>query len=323
MNSEKRQLGKTGIEISPVAMGCWPITGITSLDVNRTDSLATLSAAVDAGINFFDTAFCYGVDGESEKLIATALGPCRDDLVIATKGGIHWVSPSERVLDAHPERLKFEVDESLRRLNTDRVDLLYLHAPDPQVPLTESAGALHEIMDSGKTRAVGVSNFDVKQLEEFQSVCPISAFQPPYNMLQRDIEAQTLPWCVAHEVAVFVYWPLMKGLLAGHLPRDHCFHPQDGRAKYPMFQGDEWQKNQDFLTELRGVASTIGKSVAQVVVNWTIHRPGISAALCGAKRPAQIQETADAMQWKLSHDQIAAIDQAIAKRGKPVTRGAV
>jgi aryl-alcohol dehydrogenase-like predicted oxidoreductase len=321
--SELRALGSTGIVVSPVALGCWPIAGMTSLDVNEADSLATIQAAIDCGINFLDTAYCYGANGDSERLIARAVAGSREKVAIATKGGIHWAADGSRVIDGRPESLRRECEESLRRLATDHVELLYLHAPDPKTPLAESAAALRGLLEAGKTRAVGVSNFSLAQLEEFHAVCPIAAFQPPYNMLQRDIERDTLPWCVKHGVAVCIYWPLMKGLLAGKLNRDHAFRPGDGRAKYPMFQGQEWQRNQDFLDELRAIAAEAGKTVAQIVVNWTIHQPGITVSLCGAKRPDQIRETAGAMGWKLSPLQLVRIDAALARRGLAVTRGAV
>ena len=323
MNNELRPLGQTDIRVSAVALGCWPIAGMTSLDTNEQDSLATIAAALDAGINFIDTAYIYGSDGESERLIARALEGRREQAVIATKCGLHWDAAYEREYDGRPATLRRECEESLRRLNTDRVELLYLHAPDPKTPIAESAGALLELMQEGKAGAIGVSNFNVPQLEEFHAVCPISAFQPPYNMLQRQIEADTLPWCRARGISVMVYWPLMKGLLAGKLTRGHVFQKGDGRAKYPMFQGEEWQRNQDFLDRLREIAAEARKTVAQLVINWTIHQPGITSALCGAKRPAQIQETAGSMGWQLTARQIAHIENALAERGLPVTRAAV
>ncbi|MBC8872069.1 MAG: aldo/keto reductase [Planctomycetes bacterium] len=321
--SEYRPLADTDILVSPVSLGCWPIAGMTSLDVNDTDSLATLEAAVANGVNFLDTAYCYGANGESERLIARALGHRRDEIVIATKGGIHWDAEGKQVLDGRPDTLRRECEESLKRLQTDRVELLYLHGPDPATPVAESAGALKELMEEGKTRCIGVSNLQIEQLEEFHAVCPIAAFQPPYNMLQRQIEKDTLPWCREHGVSVMVYWPLLKGLLAGKLPRDHVFQPRDGRAKYPMFQGDEWHKNQDFVDRLREIAQEVGKTISQVVVNWTVHQPGITAALCGAKRAHQIEETAGAMGWRLDVGQLAKIDMALEERGEPVVKPAV
>lgn len=142
-------------------------------------------------------------------------------------------------------------------------------------------------------------------------------------MLQRQIERDLLPWCREQQIAVCVYWPLMKGLLAGKLTREHVFQPGDGRAKYPMFQGAEWQRNQDFVDQLRRVAAELGRTVADVVINWTIHRSGVTAALCGAKRPEQIAETAAAMNWKLDDDCLRRIDQALAQRGEPKVGAAV
>lgn len=296
---------------------------MTSLDVNDVDSMKTLHAAVDAAVNFFDTAYGYGACGESEKLIARALAGRREAAVIATKCGLGWDEQGQRVLDGRPATLKSQIDTSLQRLQTDRVELLYLHAPDPATPVTESAGALREIMDAGKTRLIGVSNFSLSQIEEFHDVCPISVVQPPYNMLQRQVELDVLPWCQANGASLATYWPLMKGLLAGKLARDHQFQPSDGRAKYPMFQGEEWQRNQDFVDDLRTIATDIGKTVVQLVVRWTIEQPGVTAALCGAKRAYQIEESAAAMQFELAPEIRQRIDEALQRRGVSNVRGAV
>ncbi|MDG2358708.1 MAG: aldo/keto reductase [Planctomycetaceae bacterium] len=317
-----RCLGKTNIEITPVAMGCWPVTGITSVDVTRERSEATIRAAWHAGINFFDTAYMYGYDGESEKMIGDVLHDVRDEIVIATKCGLHWKNKAS-ISDATPKRIIAECDESLLRLGTDRVELYYLHTPDPQVPIAESAGAIRELMQAGKVLSAGLSNASVAELTEFNAVCPLSAYQPHYNMLQREIEDSQIPWCIENSVSAMVYWPLMKGLLAGKLPRDHQFHPKDGRQKYPMFQGEEWERNHDFIDRLREIATDTGHSVPDLVINWTIQRSGITAALCGAKRPEQIVETAATLSWQLSQDAVRAIDQAIADRGSTVSRSAV
>jgi aryl-alcohol dehydrogenase-like predicted oxidoreductase len=320
---ELRPLGTTDIQVSPVALGCWPIAGMTGTETNDADSVATIAACFELGINFLDTAHNYGREGESERLIRQALGNRRDEMVIATKGGLQWTPDRKPLKDASPAMLRRQCDESLRRLGTDRVDLLYLHSPDPKVPLAESAGELRRLLDEGKTRSVGASNVTLTQLQEFAAACPLSAFQPSYNMLQREIESDTLPWCREHNVSVMVYWPLMKGLLAGKLPREHILPPIDSRAKYPMFQGEEWHKNQDFLDHLRLIAADIGKTVAQVVINWTIHRPGVTSALCGAKRPDQLRDTAGAMGWRLSAEHLARIEQAIADRGTVISKNPV
>ncbi len=177
-------------------------------------------------------------------------------------------------------------------------------------------------MRAGKTRSVGVSNFTVEQMEEFAAVCPITAVQLPYNMLARGIEQRTIPWCRERNVAVMVYWPLMKGILAGKLKRDTQLDERDGRRKYPGYTGEEWQRNQDFIDRLREAAALTGHSVAQLVVNWTFSQLGITSALCGAKRPAQIEETAGAMGWSLTPEQRAIIDSAISARGTAATKRA-
>ncbi|MHB1037252.1 MAG: aldo/keto reductase [Pirellulales bacterium] len=316
---EYRPLGNTGLNVSAVALGCWPISGMTSRGVTESDSLATLRECLELGVNHLDTAYAYGAHGESELLIARALAGHRDEMVIATKGGLHYDQNVKIAHDASPATLRRECEESLRRLNTDRVDLLYLHAPDPATPIAESAAALKNLQDEGKTRSVGASNVTLAQLQEFHAVCPLAAYQPPYNMLQRGIEADTLPWCRQHGVSVMVYWPLLKGLLAGKLPRDHVFEPGDGRPKYPMFRGEEWQRNQDFLDQLRTIAAEAGHTVSQLAIHWTIRQSGITAALCGAKRPAQIRENAGAVGWELTEDQWRRIDRALAERGTPVS----
>jgi aryl-alcohol dehydrogenase-like predicted oxidoreductase len=317
MTMDYRTLGQTGIKVSEVALGCWPIAGLTSPGTNDQDSLATIRACFELGINHLDTAYCYGWDGESEKLIGRAVSGRRDDVVIATKGGLHWGPDGKQAHDASPATLRRQCEESLRRLGTDHVELLYLHAPDEHVPVGESAGALQRLLEEGKTRSVGASNLNVQQLEEFAAACPMAAYQPPYNMLQRQIEADTLPWCRRHGVAVLVYWPFMKGLLAGKLGRDHVFAESDSRRKYPMFQGHEWLKNHDLIDTLREIAQAAGHTVAELVINWTIHQAGITAALCGAKRPQQIRETAGGSGWRLSDEQLQQIDRALADRGTP------
>ncbi len=316
---ERRPLGNSSDAIAPVALGCWPIAGVSTLDTNDDDSIATIAACFDLGINHLDTAYVYGPQGESDQLIRRALGSRRDEMVIATKCGIHYEG-AEMVTDGRPEVLRYECEESLRRLGTDRVELLYLHAPDEKLPIEESAAALGELLAAGKTRSVGASNCTLEQLQAFHQVTRLTAVQLPYNMLQRDIEEHTLPWCRANQIAVNVYWPLMKGLLAGKLPREAPLDARDKRRSFPTFQGEEWQRNQDFVDILRTAAALSGHTVAQLVVNWTIQRPGITAALCGAKRRWQIAETAGAMGWQLTPEQHALIEAAIAARGPAATK---
>lgn len=299
------------------------MAGMTSPGVNDADSVATIHACFDLGINHVDTAYMYGRHGESERLIARALGSRRREMIIATKGGYHWSPEGPQMRDARPATLKRECEESLRRLGTEHVEVYYLHGPDAQVPISESAGAIRELIDEGKALSAGASNVSLTQLQEFHAVCPVAVVQPLYNMLRRQIETDIIPWCQAQGVAILAYWPLLKGLLAGKYPRDHVFDPTDNRLKYPMFHGAEWQKNQDLLDRLRTIAAESGHTVAELVINWTIHQPGITGALCGAKRPEQIRENAAGAGWQLTPEQLAAIEQALLDRGHPITKAPV
>ncbi|NOZ39666.1 MAG: aldo/keto reductase [Planctomycetes bacterium] len=320
MHNSLRPLGRSDLQVSPVAFGTWPIAGVTSLEVNDDDSLDTIRACADLGINFIDTAYCYGPNGESENLLRTALADRREEFVIATKCGIHYNDAGEQTQDARPEQICHECDESLQRLGTDRVELYYLHSPDPKVPVAESAGAIRELIDRGKARFAGVSNCSLEQIKEFHAVCPLTAVQLPYNMLQRDIEQRTIPWCQKHNVAVVVYWPLMKGLLAGKLRQKSDLAADDNRRNYPMYQGEEWELNMAFVDVLRVIAKESSQSVATVVINWTIQQPGITAALCGAKRRWQLEESAAAMSWQLNERQLHLIEEAIEVRGKAAAK---
>lgn len=329
MDDSAHELGESGVRLGPLGLGCWPLAGMTREGVGREEAVATVEAALEAGILHLDTAYCYGERGESETAIAEAIlrrGTLRDRVVIAGKCGIHWEAdtsrspPRRQCVDGRPERLRMEVEESLRRLATDHLDLLYLHAPDPLVPLSESAGALRKLAEEGKTRAVGVSNVSLEQLEGFARECPLAACQMPFNMLQRDIEREILPWCRGRGVGVVAYWPLMKGLLAGHMGRSTSFPISDSRHKYPLFQGDEFQRNLDFVDRLRPVAERLGSAVADVVLAWTAEQPGIACVLFGATSPAQVQENVAALRCSLDDDARRAIAEAITWRGPAAAR---
>ncbi len=315
-----RRLADTGIQVSEIVLGCWPIVDRSNPNVNEADSIATVRACFDLGINMLDTAYMYGIDGASEHLIARAIEGRREEIVLATKCGVHGVPDVSEAVDGRPATLRRECEESLRRLKTDRVELLYLHAPDKNVPVAESAGELKRLMEEGKTRSVGASNLDFDELREFAAACPLSAFQPPYNMLMRGIETDALPWCLEHNVSVFAYWPLMKGLFSGKFRRDQILAPEDCRNNYAMFVGEERRKNHDLLDRLQEIAGRAGHSLIELVLNWTVNRPGITGVLCGARRPDQIRDCATASGWRLTAEQLTEIDQALADRGEADVR---
>ena len=321
MNLEPRSVGSTDIHVGPFGLGCWPLAGMTREGITHEAAVATVRAAIDAGIVHLDTAYCYGETGESERAIAEATsGRRRDAVVIATKCGIHWEPGRKQRVDGRPERLRYELEESLRRLGTDHVDLLYLHAPDDSTAIEASAEEMGRLLAAGKTRSVGVSNVSLAQLERFASACDLSACQMHYNMLQREIDAEILPWCRNHGVSMFVYWPLMKGLLAGEMPRNTTFPTTDSRHKYPMFNGAEFQRNLDFVEELRPIAARLGCTLPDLVLAWTAEQPGITCVLFGATSPHQVATNAGAMRCHLDDDARGRIAAAIERRGPVIGR---
>jgi aryl-alcohol dehydrogenase-like predicted oxidoreductase len=312
---------------------------MTRAGVTHEAAVATVRAAIDAGVTHLDTAYCYGEHGESERAIGEALGLTaagaedggrrRDAVVLAGKCGIHWEPdascspPRRQVVDGRPDRIRAEAEESLRRLGTDRFDLLYLHAPDPAVPIEDSAGELRSLLDAGKARAIGLSNASVANLERFAAECPLAACQMQFNMLQRAIEADILPWCMRHGVALVAYWPLMKGLLAGKMRRGQAFPADDSRRKYPIFAGDEFARNLDFVDALRPVAARLGCTLTALVLAWTAEQPGITSVLFGATSPDQVAENAAALRCDLDDAAMSTIAAAIRARGPVAGRKAV
>lgn len=284
------------------------MAGVSTLGVTEKDSLETIHAALDAGINFIDTAFAYGYDGESDKLVAQVLEDRRSEVVLASKVGQFFDLRRRRQVDGRPETLIAHTERALRRLRVDRLDLLYLHLPDPNVPIEESAAGIAEVVRRGWVRYAGVSNVTLEQLEAFDRVCPVGVVQSAFNMMQQSAVAEIREFCSQREISIVCYWALMKGLLAGKLARDHPFDPNDRRLSYPIFRGEAWNRSQDLLDKLRDLAATKGRTVAQIVLAWTLAQPGITVALCGAKRPEQIAETAAAMGVQLDEGDLHAVN---------------
>ena len=310
-----RPLGGSGLRVSPVALGLWPIAGVTSLGVEDRESVATILAARGCGINHFDTAYSYGAGGRSDRVLREALGGDYSGVVIASKVGMYYDEAGERKLDARPETLKRHCGEILERLGVDRIDLLYLHSPDGVTSIERSAEALADLQREGKVWHVGVSNVDAEGLRRFASVARPAAVQLPLNMLQRETYEAIGPAMQELGVSYVAYWALMKGLLAGGMRRDHRFEPSDRRLSYDIYQGTAWQRAHDLIDRLRAISQRLGCSVAAAVVAWTAAQPGVASVLCGAKRPGQIAETAAAFAMPAAQraELVAAIAAALAE----------
>lgn len=309
-----REIPRAGLRISAIGFGTWPLAGMTSGAVPEQTCIRMIEACPELGINFLDTAYGYGLRGESELLIGKALAGRAHEYVVASKAGLEWNEQGKRIIDGRETTLRRHCEASLTRLGLERIDLLYLHQPDPGVDIQDSAHALSNLQQEGKARSIGLSNCTLAQLIAFDRVCPVAAVQIPYNMLTRDSARELISWCGAHGVAICSYWALMKGLLAGRMSRDHQFVDTDSRRNYDAYRGEAWQQNLDLVDELRTVAQAAHLTVAQLVLRWTLHQPGITSVMVGAKNPEQLVENAGALGDPLSPPMRSAIERVLQDR---------
>ena len=303
------RLGRSGLEVSRIAFGTWQLGG----DWGATDEGAAIQAirhAHEQGVNFFDTAQGYGF-GASERLLAKALeGLRREDVVIATKGGLRSLGGPRVERDASPESIRAGVDDSLRALETDYIDVLQVHWPDPKTPFAETAGALAELVAAGKIRHVGVSNFSAEQIDEFSRTLPVETLQPPYHLFHRDVEATLLPYAMAHDIGVLVYGPLAHGLLSGHLDADARFSSDDWRSHSPDFQGESFARNLRVVSALERLANDeLGVPVSRLAVAWTLANPAVHVAIIGTRSAAHVDDAIAAASLVLSDDVLRRIDE--------------
>jgi aryl-alcohol dehydrogenase-like predicted oxidoreductase len=306
------RLGKSNLQVSRIAFGAWELGG----DWGATDEQAaveTIQHAADAGINFFDTAQGYGF-GASEALIAKALaGRPRDEIVIATKGGLRPTPGGGVERDAGPDWVRRGVDESLKALNTDYIDLYQIHWPDPRVPFAHTAAALSELVRAGKIRHVGVSNFDAAQMHEFSQTLPVETLQPPYHLFRREIEDSILPYTRSHDIGVLVYGPLAHGLLSGALRPDTKFASGDWRAKNDVFKGEEYRRNLRIVAALNRFAENeLDTSVSRLAIAWTLANPAVHVAIVGTRNPKHVDDAIAAASLKLDASAIRRIDEIVA-----------
>jgi aryl-alcohol dehydrogenase-like predicted oxidoreductase len=307
-------LGMTGLEVYPIAFGAWQLGGEWG-EFDEQQAVTAIRQARELGVNLFDTAQGYGF-GASEHLLARALrddlDKRRDDVVIATKGGLRMTKDG-LVRDSSPAWLRSGVEESLRALEVDHVDIYQVHWPDPEVPLAETAGALQELVEEGKIRHVGVSNFDASQTDEFARTRSVETLQPPYHLFRRDVEAEVLPYAREHDIGVLVYGPLAHGLLTGSMDEHTTFAADDWRSQSPVFDGEAFRRNLEIVGELeRFAADELGTSVAQLAVAWTLANPAVHVAIVGARSPGHVEEGVAAAQLRLSEVDLEQIDRIIA-----------
>ena len=310
---DKVILGRSGLKVSPICFGTWELGGEWGVYDDKA-ATAAIHRARELGINFFDTAQGYGF-GESEQVLGRALADelrsHREEVVVATKGGLRQHA-GRLVRDASRDWLRAGVDASLQALNVDVIDLYQVHWPDPSTPFAETAEALAELVETGKLRHVGVSNFDPQQMAAFAEHGPLETLQPPYDMFRRAIENAELPYCSANDIGVLVYGPLAHGLLTGGMRHSTVFSADDWRSHSPDFLGKTFDQNLAVVDRLKALAEDRNVSLPAMAVAWALANPAVDAAIVGTRNPEHLQDIVGAVDVALTAADRQAIDGILA-----------
>ncbi len=311
------EIPQTSIRVSRVALGTWAMGGWMWGGSDEKDAIRTIHAALDSGINLIDTAPVYGF-GRSEEIVgkALAIGGRRKDTVIATKVGLDWAD-GQPFRNASRARIVYEAEQSLRRLQTDAIDLYQVHWPDPNTPIAEVADAMAALYRSGKIRAIGVSNFSPAQMDEFRAVAPLHTAQPPYNLFERSIEQDVLPYCRDRNIALLAYGSLCRGLLSGSMTDKTRFGGDDLRRTDPKFRPPRFEQYLDAVAKLNAFASEhYGKRVIHLAARWVLDRNNKNIALWGARRPEQLAPIREVVGWRIDDAAMAEIDRILKRTVK-------
>jgi aryl-alcohol dehydrogenase-like predicted oxidoreductase len=323
---EYRKLGTSGLNISVITFGAWAAGGWMWGKTDRNDAVEAIRASYDVGVTSIDTAPIYGM-GESEDIVGEAIkGLPRDKVQVLTKYGMRWdlgkgtfafktKDNSGKEVDVYKyggkESIILECEKSLTRLGTDYIDLYQIHWPDATTPIEESMEAVAQLIKQGKVRHAGVCNYTAAQMAEAEKIVSLVSNQIPFSMVNRGVEAETVPYCITHHKSVLAYSPLERGLLTGKIKPGYKFQNGDHRAAHKSFSDDNITKANQFLDRIKPLAESKGASLSQLVLRWTIEQPGITIALAGARNAQQAKQNAQAIQVKLTKDELNFINQEL------------
>jgi aryl-alcohol dehydrogenase-like predicted oxidoreductase len=311
MTIETRSIEGIATPVSRIGLGTWAIGGWMWGGSDDERSVTTIRSALDRGINLIDTAPVYGF-GHSEEVVGKALEGVRDQAVIATKVALDWSEGGPR-RNSTPARIRQEVEDSLRRLRTDRIDLYQVHWPDPLVPIEETAAELEKLRQEGKILAIGVSNYSTEQMDAFRKAAPLASVQPPYNLFERAIESDVLPYARDNGLVVLGYGALCRGLLSGRMTSGTTFDGDDLRKSDPKFKAPRFEQYLSAVEALKALAQERhGKTVLALAIRWVLDQ-GPTIALWGARRPDQLDGIDDAFGWSLTPQDLQDIDALLAE----------
>lgn len=324
---EYRFLGKSDVKVSPIAFGAWAVGGWMWGGAEESEAIRAIRTAYDLGITTIDTAPVYGF-GKSEELVGRAMeGVPRNNYQILTKFGMNWeTAEGEYFFDtadnsgkpvkmyklASRERIFTEIENSLRRLKTDYVDLLQIHWPDNTTPISETMSALKDLIKQGKIRAAGVCNYTTDQVEEGLKTLDIVSNQVPYSMINRGIEADVVPQALQRNLSIIPYSPLQRGLLTGKIKPGHRFNDGDSREGNKFYTAENIQRTNDLLQQIKPVADAHNASLAQLVLNWTTRQPAMDCVLAGARNEQQVRDNVNALSFQLTAEELKKIADSLA-----------
>ena len=309
---QKRQLGNSDLHITPLGIGSWAIGGggwaFGWGPQDDSDSVAAIHAGLDHGINWIDTAAVYGL-GHSEEVVAKALKGRTNRPYVFTKCGLVWGEAREVSRTLKRESIRREVEASLQRLQVDAIDLYQIHWPDPDAEVEEGWSTLAELQKEGKVRWIGVSNFNAKQLARAQAIAPITSLQPPYSIVQPEIEAEILPFCAMNNTGVIVYSPMKSGMLTGAMTRERiaAMPEDDFRRRTPTFTEPLLTRNLKLADLLKQIGARHGLTAGELAIAWTLRRPEVTGAIVGLRKPEQINGVIGAAEFRLSDNELAEI----------------
>jgi aryl-alcohol dehydrogenase-like predicted oxidoreductase len=311
---ERAIINGTNLDVSRIGLGTWAIGGWMWGGADDRESIRTIHAALDEGINLIDTAPVYGF-GHSEEVVGRALAEYgqRDKVIIATKVGLEW-SEGAVYRNSSRARILKEFEDSLHRLQTNYIDIYQVHWPDPTTPIEETAAAVDHLYNLGKIRAIGVSNYSPADLRRFRAIAPVHTVQPPYNLFERQIDDDVLPYARSHNISAITYGSLCRGLLTGKMTANTQFRGDDLRKSDPKFQPRRYARYLDAVERLDQFAwENYGKRVLDLAVRWVLDQPGVTVALWGARHPGQLAPVSGVDGWHLDASAIAAIDDILRK----------
>ena len=321
------KLGNSNLEVSQIVFGAWAIGGWMWGGANEKEAILAIEKCIDLGITSIDTAAVYGF-GQSEEIVGEAIKGKRDKLQIFTKYGLIWDDTkgeyyfSSQNNDGKPidiyryaakDSVIKECEISLKRLGTDYIDLYQIHWPDPTTPIEETMEAVDVLIQQGKIRTAGVSNFSKEQTIEANKYIGIVTNQVPYSMVNRNIETDLMPYCIENDIGILAYSPLQRGILAGKIKKGHQFNEGDNRPMIPYYKEPNFSRIINFLDIIKPIAEKYNVSLSQLVINWTANKPGISCVLVGARNPEQVEINANSLEFQLSLDDLQVINNELEK----------